>query len=337
MGEGTQNDEPVRAYAPNVGHKDIREVRILVTGANGFIGANFCRLAMNRGHWVVSAVRRATPEAVGNEVVALGDISKEVDWTSQLQKVDCVLHLAGRAHVLKENASDPLADFRRVNVDATLKLAKSAAVAGVKRFVFVSSIGVNGEVSSRSGFSEMDSPAPRKPYAVSKWEAEQSLHTLAAETGIQITIARPPLVYGPNAPGNFALLKKLIVQGLPLPFGSTANLRTLVSVQNLVDFLLICLEHPMAAGETFLVGDNESVSTQDLVRDMCVAADRHARIIPFPVSLARTITGAVGKQSMFSSLFETLVVDSTKARGLLGWKPRLSLQEGLARVFQPSA
>lgn len=311
-------------------------MRVLVTGANGFVGTCLCRHLEDAGHAVRAHLRAPDPAFAGADVVIVEEIGGPADWSAALRDVDAVIHLAGRAHILKETAADPLADFRRINVEGTRRLAEAAASAGAKRFIFVSSIKANGEESRREGFSEQDRPQPATPYGVSKLEAEEALWRLQQATGMPVTIVRPPLVYGPNARANFALLQKLVQRRLPLPFGSVNNLRTLIGLDNLADVLVRCAEAPQAAGELFLVGDAESVSTRELVRLMGVAAHRPARLLPFPVALMEGAARLAGKPETARSLFGTLVVDASKARALLGWTPPFTLAEGLQRALVSS-
>jgi nucleoside-diphosphate-sugar epimerase len=242
------------------------------------------------------------------------------------------MHCAARVHVMAESLADPLAEFRRVNVQGTLNLARQAAAAGVRRFVFVSSIGVNGAETFQQSFTSEDSVAPHSPYAVSKYEAELGLQALAAETGMEVVIIRPPLVYGPGAPGNFGSLMRWLKRGVPLPLGAIHNQRSLVALDNLVDLIVLCLTHPAAANQTFLVSDGEDVSTSELLRRMGQALDRPARLLPVPQSWLKLAAAMVGKSDVAQRLCGSLQVDISKTRRLLVWTPPISLDEGLRRA-----
>ena len=310
--------------------------RVLVTGASGFVGRGvMARLGEDRsGRVPVAGVRRASGSS--SEEWAMGRLE---DFPAGIrlpdQPLDAVVHLAGRAHVLKESEVDPLTLFRRVNVEGTLGLARRAAEAGVRRFVFVRSVGVHGEVSGRP-FTERDVPDPQGPYAISKYEAEQGLCALAAQTGMEVVIVRPPLVYGPGSPGNFDRLLRSVKRGVPLPLGAvTQNRRSLVALDNLVDLLVTCLDHPAAAGETFLVADGEDVSTAGLIRRVGNALGRRARLLPVPVWMLRTGASALGRREVARRLLDSLQVDSSHARETLGWQPPVGLDEGLMRAVAP--
>ncbi|WP_281049860.1 NAD-dependent epimerase/dehydratase family protein [Thauera sp. GDN1] len=259
----------------------------------------------------------------------LGD---DAEWSPLLEQVDIVVHAAARAHVLNENAEDPLRLFQEVNTAGTLRLARQAAEVGVKRFLFLSSIGVNGTQSIKP-FNESDTPQPVEPYAVSKREAEQGLMELSRETGMEVVIIRPPLVYGPSAPGNFGKLANAVRRGIPLPLGAvTQNRRTLVGLDNLVDLIMTCAYHPAAANQVFLAGDDEDLSTADLLHRMAKAFGVSPRLLPVPVPVLKAMARAAGKSGMVERLCGSLQVDITKAREVLGWKPPLTVDEGLARV-----
>jgi nucleoside-diphosphate-sugar epimerase len=247
---------------------------------------------------------------------------------------ETVVHLAARVHVMADTAADPLEEFRRVNVQGTLNLARQAAVAGVRRFVFVSSIGVNCAETYRRPFTAHDEVAPHSPYAVSKYEAELGLQALAAETGMEVVIIRPPLVYGPGAPGNFGSLLRWLKRGVPLPLGAIHNQRSLVALDNLVDLIITCLTHPAAANQTFLVSDGEDVTTTELLRRMGQALGRPAHLIPVPVSWLKLAAKLVGKPDVAQRLCGSLQVDIEKTRRLLDWTPPISLDEGLKKAAE---
>lgn len=301
---------------------------ILLTGSTGFVGsALLTALQKFPGCRVVSAVRSAA--SASDDVVVVGDIDGATDYSSALAGVNVVIHAAARAHIMKDEVSDPLAEYRRVNVDGTLNLARQAAVAGVKRFVFISSIGVHGLNSSRP-FKETDTEAPHDAYAISKYEAEQGLRKLTTETGLEVVIIRPPLVYGGTAPGNFRSLINLASNPIPLPFGSVNNKRSMVYVGNLVDLIVRCINHPSAANETFLVSDGDDVSLRSLLTMMRSAMGRSARLVPVPVGLFKLAGALTGKRGMVDRLVGDLQVDSSKARTLLEWVPPYTVEQGIA-------
>ena len=308
-------------------------MRFLVTGAAGFVGRAVCTELAQRKHDVHRAARRFAGS--GGGYFELGDIGPSTNWSGALEDVDAVVHLAARVHVVHERAGNPLDEFRKVNVVATEHLARSAAASGIERFVYVSSIGVNGaQTVLGKPFSETDKPNPHNAYALSKWEAEQGLLRLAAETGMEVVIIRPPLVYGPHAPGNFDSLMRWLKRGIPLPLGAIHNQRSLVALDNLVDLIVTCLTHSAAANQTFLVSDGEDVSTTDLLRRMGRAMGHPAHLIPVPVSLLKLAAALVGKRDVAQRLCGSLQVDMAKTRDLLGWRPPLSLDQGLKKAAQ---
>mgnify|MGYP001815232946 CR=1 FL=1 len=261
-----------------------------------------------------------------------GDLSAGPSLTDGLRGVNAVVHLAGRAHVMHDTAVDPERAFHEANVAATRHLARQAAAAGVRRFVFVSSIKVNGERTARRPFTELDEAAPEDAYARSKWAAELALQEIAAGTGMEIAIVRPPLVYGPGVRANFLRLMRLVERGVPLPLSGVRNRRSLVSVWNLCDLLSLCARHPAAAGETFLVSDREDLSTPELVHALADGLGRRARLFPFPVAALRAAAGLLGRAEMLDRLVDSLQVDCDKAAGLLDWRPCVPVREGLRRT-----
>lgn len=305
-------------------------MRVLLTGASGFLGRHLS-VVLREKHDVLSAVR-ATP-SVCCDFVAMGEISAITDWSETLAGRQVVIHAAARAHVLNESAADPLAEFRKVNTAATLTLATQAADAGVKRFIFISSIGVNGN-QSMAPFTESSPPAPHDPYAISKYEAEEGLREIANQLGMPVTIIRPPLVYGPNATGNFCRLVRWISKGIPLPLGAIHNQRSLVALDNLVDFIITCIDHPAAANQTFLVADGEDLSTTDLLRRVGQAMGKPARLIPVPMGLLKAGAGVLGKKAIAQQLCGNLQVDISKAREVLGWTPPVSVETALEKAVR---
>jgi len=310
-------------------------VRILITGATGFVGKPLLVEVYDSGHEVIAAARECTqifPEKI--EQFKITDLSQEIDWGNALQGVDVVIHVAARAHVMNDDAIDPLAEFRKVNTFATLCLARQATEAGVTRFVFISSIGVNGNKNTQP-FTESDIPNPQEPYAVSKYDAEEELLALAKITEMEVIIIRPPLVYGPNAPGNFGSLMKWMNKGVPLPFGAVHNKRSLVALDNLVSFIVHCADYtktPQAANQIFLISDGEDVSTTELLQKVAKAFGEKSLLLPVPVSLMTFVAKLLGKQSVTDRLFGSLQVDSSKARELLGWKPVITMDEQLKKT-----
>jgi nucleoside-diphosphate-sugar epimerase len=263
--------------------------------------------------------------------VVVGDINSHTDWSKALE-AHGVVHLAARVHVMDDSAQDPLAEFRAVNVEGTLNLARQAAHAGVKRFVFVSSVKVNGEATLPGcPFNVQDPPAPADPYAISKQEAEKGLRELAAETGLEVVIIRPPLVYGPGVKANFLRLIKTVQKGLPLPLGRVRNKRSLVGIDNLLDLIITCIDHPAAAGQTFLVSDGEDLSTPDLIRKLASAMGRPARLLPVPSTLLRLGGRMIRKSAEVERLVGSLQVDINHTCETLGWRPPVSVDEGIRR------
>lgn len=307
-------------------------MRWLVTGASGFVGQALCEELVRRKDEVrcaVRAVRIAEPKPAG-EQVAVGEIGTDTDWAAALSGVDAVVHLAARVHVMNENATDPLAEFRRINTVGTEHLARCAADSGVKRLVYVSSIKVNGE-QTRGGqkFCETDAPAPQDPYGISKWEAELALHRVAHETGLEVVIVRPPLVYGPGVKGNFAQMLGVVYRGIPLPLASITNQRSLVYLGNLVDALITCATHPAAAGKTYLVCDGEAVSTPELLRQLAAVLGVPSRLFPCPLGLLQWAGRLTGRSQQLERLLGSLQVDGDKIQRDLGWIPPYSMQQGL--------
>lgn len=304
-------------------------MQVLVTGANGFIGSHLCAALTERGSGVRRAVRRT--QAPARDTVAVGEIDGTTDWGRALAGIDAVVHCAARVHVLREKSSDPLAAFRRVNVEGTRALARQAAMAGVRRFLLLSTVKVNGEETFDHPFAATDPPAPADPYGVSKLEAEQVLQEIAGESGMETVIIRPPLVYGRGVGGNFARLVGLVRGGWWLPFGAVRNRRSLVGVENLCSLLLCCLDHPAAAGQVFLVRDNEDVSTPELIRAIASACGVPPRLLPVPPWLLEGLARLCGRGAEMRRLTGSLQVDSSAAADLLAWLPPLTLAQGLHR------
>lgn len=311
--------------------------RILVTGANGFIGREVVRELCARGRPVVATVRRGEEYRSDTDAeshFAIGELGPETVWDKALRDVSTVVHLAGRAHILRETSLDPLAAYRLVNVGGTGQLARSAAAAGVKRLIFLSSIGVNGNASGAAPFRETDSPQPHSDYANSKWEAEQLLLAIGRETGLEIVIIRPPLVYGPGVKGNFLALLKLVSRVPIWPFGRIDNLRSLLGLNNLVDFILLCLDHPAATGEIFLLADGEDISTPDLIKMIAEAMGRPAHLVGVPPMILELAARLTGRYATWEKICGSLQLDTAKARNSLGWRPVTGLTDGIERTVR---
>jgi nucleoside-diphosphate-sugar epimerase len=309
-------------------------VRILITGATGFVGKRLCSELHKECYEVYVAVRKKT-ESVSENIYQfeIGDLSAEIDWSNVLQGVEVVVHTAARVHIMNDSVVDPLAEFRRVNTAATLTLARQAAASGVKRFIFISSIKVNGEMTKpNQPFQPDDAFIPVDPYALSKYEAEQGLLKVAEETGMEFVIIRPPLVYGAGVRANFASMMKWIKTGLPLPLGAVHNQRSFVALDNLVSFIAHCIDHPKAANEIFLISDGEDVSTTELLRKVAKVFGQKAMLLPVPITWMRFVAKLIGKGDVTSRLFGSLQVDCSKAKELLGWKQVITMDEQLKKT-----
>lgn len=304
---------------------------VLVTGATGFVGKALCAQLAHLGYDVRAAVRQSG-SASGMQVdeVCVGSLGASTDWAAAVTGAAAVVHLAARVHVMDDQASDPLAEFRRVNVQGTLRLAQQAALAGVRRFVYISSIKALGEATQvGQPYTEESLPQPTDPYGISKLEAEQGLRDLALQTGMEVVIVRPPLVYGPGVKANFAALLGAVQRGIPLPLGAVHNARSLVGLGNLVDFIALCLAHAKAANQTFMVSDGQDLSITALIRAMAQSAGVKARLLPAPQWALTSAARLLGKGDAMQRLCGNLQVDITKARTLLGWTPPVSVVEGL--------
>ena len=306
----------------------------LVTGASGFVGKALCPALSMNGLTVRVALRSVHDCSNEFDSAPVGAIDATTDWSAALYGVSAVVHLAARVHVMNDLAGNPLAEFRRINASGTLNLARQAAAAKVKRFVFISSVKVNGE-STQSGcaFTEADAPNPQDAYGLSKHEAEEGLRQIAADTGMEVVIVRPPLVYGAGVKANFSALMRAVQRGWPMPLGAVHNQRSLVALDNLVDFIGTCTIHPQAANQTFLVSDGDDLSTTQLIRGMAEAAGVEARLLPVSVSVLHMVATLLGKADVIDRLCFNLQVDISKARNLLGWAPLVSTSEGLQRAM----
>lgn len=300
-------------------------MKILVTGANGFVGSALCPALRARGIDVVPVVRNATRR----QQLSVGNIGPATHWESLFNGADVVVHLAARVHVMDDQSRDPLAMFRAMNVAATINLARQAARCGVKRFIFVSSAKVNGDVSRNSPFSVFDQAAPAEPYGVSKMEAEQALRAFSETSSMQLVIVRPPLVYGPGVRANFRRLMQLAKLRIVLPFASINNRRSMVALDNLVDLLITCAQHPAASGQTFMASDCDDVSTPELFRMLAHGMGRRTCLLPCPVGILHRAAGLLGQSATASRLFDSFQLDMRHTISTLGWAPVVSVQQAI--------
>lgn len=310
-------------------------MKILVTGATGFAGSVVVERLLHDQRFAVVAATRSdrSNTAPGIRRVIVGNIDAETAWQPALAGVQAVVHLAARVHVMHDGAADPLTEFRRINVAGTLNLARQAAAAGVRRFLFISSIKVNGEGGPAGvRYSAEDRPTPVDAYGISKLEAENGLRELAAGKEMEIVTIRPPLMYGPNVRGNLLSLLSWVERGLPLPFANVHNRRSLLNVRNFADVAVRCIDHPAAAGETFLVSDGEDVSTGELIKHLAGAIGRKPRLFPVPLSLSRAMLKVVGRDDLYQRLFGSLQINTDSARRLLGWTPPMTVAEAMEEM-----
>jgi len=315
-------------------------MKLLVTGGNGFVGSRvLAALQQQAGVTATGSVRQPASGTAGTTSAsgcwATGCLNGETDWSNATKGVDCVVHTAARVHVARDSAADPLAAFRSVNLQGTLNLAQQAAAAGVRRLVFISSVKVHGEITALGEpFSADDVPKPLDAYGISKMEAEQGLRDIAANTGMEVAIVRPPLVYGPGVKANFQVMMRWLSRGIPLPLGAVHNQRSLVALDNLVDLIVTCTHHPAAANQTFMVSDGEDLSTTQLLQRLGQAMGKPARLIPVAPALLQAGAALLGKPELAQRLCGSLQVDIVKTQQLLGWNPPISVDEGLRRAAE---
>lgn len=295
---------------------------VLITGASGFVASHLCP-TLTQHDYTLRTISRST----------FDEITPNTDWSSVISGVDCVIHLAARVHLMQDTATNPLAVYRAANTASTLNLAQQAAAADVRRFIFLSSIKVNGE-GCDTPYTEQDIPAPTDPYAISKWEAEQGLLEIAAQTGIEVVILRPPLIYGAGVKANFLRLMQWVERGYPLPFGSVTNQRSLLYIGNLVDAILTCINHPAATNQTFFVSDNEALSTAELIREMAYHFQRHPRLLNIPHNLLMPLLSIIGRKQEAERLLGSLILDNSLIKKALDWNPPFSVQAGLKETIE---
>jgi UDP-glucose 4-epimerase len=293
---------------------------VLITGASGFVASHLCPTLADKG-FALHPISRTI----------FGEITPTTNWTNALAGIDAVVHLAARVHLMQDSAADPLAAYRAANTASTLNLARQAAAARVRRFIFLSSIKVNGE-GRNTPYTEQDVPSPTDPYAISKWEAEQGLLEISAQTGMEVVILRPPLIYGAGVKANFLRLMQWVEKGIPLPFGAVTNQRSLLYIGNLVDAIRTCVEHPAAANQTFLVCDNEAFSTAELIRKMATHFQRKPRLLNIPPAILLPLLTAIGRKQEAERLLGSLRLDNHKICQTLDWHPLFSVNTGLLQT-----
>jgi len=313
--------------------------KILLTGATGFVGQHLAKRILHQKDISLRLASRSKLKQFVDPTIATFfpmDISTNLNWHTALQGCEVVIHTAARAHIMKETVADPLKEFRKINVEGTLNLARQAALLGVRRFIFISSIKVNGESTlPNQAFSADDLPNPSDAYAISKYEAEQKLKHLSATSAMEIVIIRPPLVYGPGVKGNFQRMIRWLQKGIPLPLGAVINKRSFVSVDNLISLILTCVTHPKAANQVFLVSDNEDLSTTELLQRIGQVMQRSTRLLPIPQNVLKGFATLLGQKAVFERLCGSLQLDINKTCKLLDWKPEMNVNEGLRLTIAP--
>jgi nucleoside-diphosphate-sugar epimerase len=313
-------------------------MNLLLTGATGFLGSRLVKALEFAPDIVLTATIRRPVEMRAAKTIIVRELDANTDWSEALENQNVVIHAAARAHIMTDDAVEPMLEYRRTNVDGTLNLARQAAAAGVRRFIFLSSIKVNGEETKIGRPFDADDVAnPLDDYGVSKAEAEKGLLKISSDTGMEIVIIRPPLVYGPNVKGNFAKLGALVAKGVPLPLAMVKNQRSFVAIDNLVDLIITCINHPKAANQIFLVSDGQDLSAPELLNAVAKAMGRDITLFPLPSSLLSLGAAMIGKRDEASRLLGSLQLDISKTRDVLGWSPVINVEEGLRRSFVTSA
>ena len=307
-------------------------MNVLITGASGFVGSETLVHLAEQG----IALGRRKPVGYRGRFYK-STISESVDYRLYLSGISTIIHCAARTHIMQDHSSDPLEEYRKVNTRGTLNLARQAAEAGVKRFIFISTVKVNGE-STQPGqpFTESISSPPEDPYALSKYEAEVGLQELARETGLEVVIIRPPLVYGPGVKGNFRTMIQWVRKGFPLPLGAVNNKRSMVALDNLVDLIITCIDHPKAANEVFLVSDDNDLSISEILQGLASAMGKKSRLVSVPESVLLLIARFFRFEPAMGRLCGSLQVDSSKVQRLLGWKPSVKVEDGFGKIFSDS-
>lgn len=306
-------------------------MRVLITGASGFVGSQLLSVMRSSGLSIkVRSAFRLQPKKLVEDYVVVGNIGPLTDWTNALSGVDVVIHLAARVHVMKDVSIDPLTEYRLVNVEGTLNLVRQAAMAGVQRFIFLSSIKVNGEETVNGEvFSEISVPHPVDPYGISKYEAEEGLRMICKQAGMEYVIIRPPLIYGPGVKANYLKLIQAVKKGFPLPFGCIKNKRSILALGNLIDFIILAITDPRAANQIFLLSDGQDLSSKELVANIALALGVDPRILPVPIFFLKISGILLGKRALIERLLGSLQIDSSKARELLTWTPPFTIMEGV--------
>lgn len=303
-------------------------LNILLTGVTGFVGNRLLTMLKEKGHQCRAAIRRPSSTVdVQTDSVVVGEIDAQTDWHEAVKDMDVVVHLAARVHVMNDQSDNPLLEFRKINLEGTRSIAEAAVKAGVKRFVYISSIKVNGEATNGSSFTAQDVPSPSDPYAISKWEAEKALQEISKQTGLEVVVVRPPLVYGPGVKANFLNLIRLVRKRIPLPLAGIKNKRTLVARDNLADLIMTCCEHPAAPGHVFLAGDDESVSTAELITKIANSFAQRSPVFYFPPKLMAWAASLLGKQAVWHRLSGSLEVDNSEAKKVMAWQPVATMDE----------
>ena len=305
-------------------------LKIMITGASGFVGTSLCNKLSSLGIQFSEVVRKKVTQAQ----FEIDELSGQTDWSKALTDCDVIIHLAARVHVMKDKSDDPLAAFRAVNVDATLNLAKQALRCGVKRFIYVSSVKVNGEETTSKSFTAFDASVPIDPYGQSKLEAEIGLKVLLYQSGLELVIIRPPLVYGPGVRANFLKLMQLVKMGVPLPLGLIHNKRSMVALDNLIDLLVTCVHHPAAAGQIFMVSDDHDVSISELLHLLASAMNKRSRLLPVPAWMIAGAATLMGKSASANRLLGSLQVDISHTKSTLGWQPVVSMPDALRKTVE---